>query len=316
MNKRNVRVGRQLWCQLLRAVLVLAMAAGLWASVFHELARAQTSFTLTITGMGLGSGVVSNAFGINCTITAGVPSGSCTQSYPSGTYVSLNAIPAPGSAFVRWLGDCSGTSPNIMAGPIDRNMTCTAWFAPPVTVFEEGFDQGIPTTWQIVDGGNNAGNQAARTWTTNNPGNRNFGPPFDPPFAIVDSDAAGPGATQDEQLITPWISVASCPGKVFVSYADYMHGGKVELADTDILTGTTWVRLHWWSGNSFPVGPQITTLHLTPKLGGATSFRLRWHYYNTSNELYWAIDSVRVFCEPPIPPGGYPLYLPLVVKAP
>jgi hypothetical protein len=103
---------------------------------------------------------------------------------------------------------------------------------------------------------------------------------------------------------------------VFVSYADYMRGLEAEIADTDILTSTSWVRLYWWSGGGYSVRPQTTTLELTPKLGNATAFRLRWHYYNASDELYWAIDSVRVFCQPPVPSGGYPLYLPLVVKGP
>lgn len=314
--KRNGQ-NAQIVPRILAGLLLTATALWLTITSHNEPVQAQTTVTVTISGTGLGSGVVTDFdLTINCTITAGVPSEDCTESYPRWNYVSLRATPAPGSIFVRWLGDCSGTSPDITIGPLDRNMTCIAWFAPPITLLEERFDHGIPSTWEIVDGGNNAGNQAARTWTTDNPGNRNFGPPFEPPFAIVDSDAAGPGATQDEQLITPWVSIEACGGKVFVSYADYMHGWEVEIADTDILTSTAWVRLHQWHGGSYPVSPQTTTLDLTPKLGNASSFRLRWHYYNASDDLYWAIDSVRVFCQPPIPPGGYPLYLPLVVRGP
>ncbi len=105
-------------------------------------------------------------------------------------------------------------------------------------------------------------------------------------------------------------------GKVFVSYADYMLGFEAEIADMDILTSTSWVRLHWWVGGSYPVAPRTTALELTPKLGNASLFRLRWHYYNASNEIVLGNDSVRVFCQPPVPSGGYPLYLPLVVKGP
>lgn len=137
----------------------------------------------------------------------------------------------------------SGTSPSIVVG-ISRNMTCTATFGPPRVLFEEDFSEGIPSTWQVVDGGYGGG--AAGTWTTANPGNRNFGPPFVEPFAIVDSDAAGPGATQDEQLITPSISVEPCPGnprKVFISFSDYMRGLERERADVALsVDGTSWVR--------------------------------------------------------------------------
>ncbi|GIV73905.1 MULTISPECIES: hypothetical protein [Caldilinea] len=145
--------------------------------------------------------------------------------------------------FEPYMHQSSGTSPSIIVG-ISRNTTCIATFGPPRLLFEEDFSEGIPSTWQVVDGGSGGG--AASTWTTANPGNRNFGPPFVEPFAIVDSDAAGSGATQDEQLITPSISVEPCPGnprKVFISFSDYMKGLERERADVALsVDGTSWVR--------------------------------------------------------------------------
>lgn len=119
-------------------------------------------------------------------------------------------------------------------------MTCTATFGPPRVLLEEDFSEGIPSTWQVVDGGYGGG--AVSTWTTANPGNRNFGPPFVDPFAIVDSAAAGPDAVQDEQLITPWISVEPCPGnprRVFISFSDYMWVWELEEADVEISVNET-----------------------------------------------------------------------------
>jgi hypothetical protein len=64
-------------------------------------------------------------------------------------------------------------------------------FRGPRVLLSEDFTRGIPSTWQVVDGGSGGG--AAATWTTANPGDRSIGAPFSSPFAIVDSDAAGEG---------------------------------------------------------------------------------------------------------------------------
>ncbi len=48
-----------------------------------------------------------------------------------------------------------------------------------------------------------AGAEKAATWTTLNPRNRVIDPPFADPFAIVDSDGAGPFAIEDETLTLP-----------------------------------------------------------------------------------------------------------------
>jgi|GEM_PF-3560704 len=67
--------------------------------------------TLTVVGMapvtvvkgGSGTGgVVSNVGIINC-------GGTCTDSYPVGTSITLSASASPGSVFTGWLGPCTGT---------------------------------------------------------------------------------------------------------------------------------------------------------------------------------------------------------------
>lgn len=58
---------------------------------------------LTVTRSGTGMGTVSSApAGINC-------GASCAAGFPSGTMVSLSAIPSLGSSFVGWIGACTGT---------------------------------------------------------------------------------------------------------------------------------------------------------------------------------------------------------------
>ena len=55
---------------------------------------------------GTGAGTVTGP-GINCP-------GDCTEVYPTGTVVALNAPPAspPPTVFKQWTGDCTGTSPS------------------------------------------------------------------------------------------------------------------------------------------------------------------------------------------------------------
>jgi hypothetical protein len=59
--------------------------------------------TLTVSRVGQGTGTVTSLpAGINC-------GGDCSESYPSGTTVTLTATPNQNSRFVRWQGACTGT---------------------------------------------------------------------------------------------------------------------------------------------------------------------------------------------------------------
>ena len=57
--------------------------------------------TLTVGRTGTGNGTITGS-GINC-------GADCTEVYTHGTAVPLTASPAPGSVFVNWSGDCTGT---------------------------------------------------------------------------------------------------------------------------------------------------------------------------------------------------------------
>ena len=59
------------------------------------------SYTLSVAKSGPGT-VTSGPLGINC-------GSDCSESYPSGTVVTLTATPARGARLVGWKGQCSGT---------------------------------------------------------------------------------------------------------------------------------------------------------------------------------------------------------------
>src|SRR5690606_26201726 len=81
---------------------------------------------LNVAAMGTGSGVVtSSPAGINCTITAGSTSGSCSADFPDGGTVALTAVATQGN-FEGWSGDCSGSGACTVL--MDRTRTATARF--------------------------------------------------------------------------------------------------------------------------------------------------------------------------------------------
>ncbi len=81
---------------------------------------------------------------INCTITAGVTSGACSQSYPWGTAVTLTGTGSGGSTFGGWSGACGGTSTCLVSMTQARGVTA-AFTAPPQTLTVSGAGTGSGT---------------------------------------------------------------------------------------------------------------------------------------------------------------------------
>jgi uncharacterized repeat protein (TIGR02543 family) len=79
----------------------------------------QVNYLLTVSVSGSGTATSTDG-DINCP-------GTCGNSYPSNTLVTLNATPAPGWSFAGWSGACSGNgSCNvIMTGPLSVTATFT-----------------------------------------------------------------------------------------------------------------------------------------------------------------------------------------------
>ena len=72
---------------------------------------------LTVTKTGSGSGAVtSSSIGIDCGLD-------CTESYPSGTSLTLTAIPSADSVFSGWSGACTGIGPCTLSLDSDQSVT-------------------------------------------------------------------------------------------------------------------------------------------------------------------------------------------------
>jgi hypothetical protein len=92
-------------CSGLGACVVTLSAARTVSATF---APAPTSFPLDVTVFGTGTGSVgSQPAGVNCGTT-------CTAQFPTGSRVTLTALPSAQSAFLRWSGPCAG----IIGGPV------------------------------------------------------------------------------------------------------------------------------------------------------------------------------------------------------
>ncbi|HWJ55166.1 MAG TPA: IPT/TIG domain-containing protein, partial [Vicinamibacterales bacterium] len=104
--------------------------------------------TLTLSGAGTGTGTVTSQAGlvpaINCTITAGVTSGACSQSYPWGTSVTLTGSGTGGSTLSGWSGACAGSGTCPVSMTQARNVTA-AFIAPPQTLTVTGGGAGSGT---------------------------------------------------------------------------------------------------------------------------------------------------------------------------
>lgn len=89
-----------------------------------------SAFALTLNKGGAGSGsVTSDPQGLSCGAT-------CTQSFTSGTLVTLTATPDPGSSFTGWSGCAGPVGSPTCSVTMDQARTVTANFAvaPPLTV--------------------------------------------------------------------------------------------------------------------------------------------------------------------------------------
>jgi hypothetical protein len=117
------------------------------------------SYGLTVTPVGTGT-VTSTPSGISCGTD-------CSESYVSGTPVTLTATPATGAGFTGWSGACTGTGSCVVT--VDAAKSVTATFNPLSSsaglVAAYGFNEGTGTTAADASGNGHTGTLSDATWT-------------------------------------------------------------------------------------------------------------------------------------------------------
>ncbi len=159
----------------------------------------------------------------------------------------------------------------------------------------DGFDNGIHPGWQVIDGGEGIG--SAANWTTRNPCQRKGQAPLGAPWMMVDSDCAGPGDSQDEQLISPPIDASACAG-VQISFVNQFRSFGTEIGDVDVSVdgGSTWTNVLRLQGfdDGYP-SPVERRLDVSA-LAAGSAFRVRFYYRSAHFDWWWAVDDFSVAC--------------------
>lgn len=96
-------------------------------ALYQWLGTTPVNYMLSVTGAGTGQGTVTGS-GINCTISAGSTSGTCSANYASGAGVSLTATSIGVSTFSGWAGNCAADG----TVTLDADKICTATFTRPL----------------------------------------------------------------------------------------------------------------------------------------------------------------------------------------
>ncbi len=100
------------------------VSESVWDNVGITAPPQTTSYTLSVSRAGTGSGTVTSA-------PAGVSCGTdCSQTYAAGTQVSLTAAASPGSVFSGWSGACTGPGTCTVTLSAARSVTATFNTAP------------------------------------------------------------------------------------------------------------------------------------------------------------------------------------------
>jgi hypothetical protein len=120
------------------AEAVTVVAAGEHQVLLHYLPSVTVSATLAGTGSG---SVASTPSGMTCS------GDSCSGSYPTATWITLQATPADGSLFTGWSGTCSGTGSCTVQANSNASVTATfTAIQPTLTVALSGTGTGSITS--------------------------------------------------------------------------------------------------------------------------------------------------------------------------
>lgn len=161
-------------------------------------------------------------------------------------------------------------------------------------LFEEHFEGSSfpPAGWSVVD---NEGSGVVWDFAAGY-GEGNYAGSGE--AATVSSDAAG-AVEFDTELLTPVINISGYKNVALQFNANYQNFANLDFLELDIRVAgqSTWENVLTWNedhGTLFGTGASVT-VELDDYLGDATSFQLRWHYYdpNTGDwDWYAQVDDI------------------------
>ncbi|NUT22468.1 MAG: S8 family serine peptidase [Hamadaea sp.] len=173
--------------------------------------------------------------------------------------------------------------------PVARDCTAPGYkvnFSDPI--LSESFDTtSTPANWTVV---NHQGTNPV--WAFDDPGKRGNLTGGTGGFAIMDSDKAGSGKTEDTSLVTPVLDLSGT-NLPYLRFNNDYRAFSNSFGDVDISTdgGTTWTTvLH--QSTTAARGPRVEQLALAGLAGSATA-QIRFHYKGTF-AWWWEVDNVQL----------------------
>lgn len=164
-------------------------------------------------------------------------------------------------------------------------------------LFTENFDGDAfpPAGWEVVDNeGTGVVWNFAGWW-----GEGNYSGTGE--AATVSSDAAGV-AEFDTEIITPWIDATGYKNVALQYNVNYANFANLDFLDVDVQVSgsSSWTNVLRWNEDhgTFRGTPgEFVSLMLDDYLAGASSFRVRWHYYDPNGgdfDWYAQIDDISI----------------------
>ena len=165
------------------------------------------------------------------------------------------------------------------------NSNCTApgyeWVYP---TFYEAFDVFPAEGWTVTDDADGV------VWSAYSASGRSI-TGVDGEAAFADSDAAGPGLNADTSLVSPVINVADISTMVLEFDALMRTWSGADAVEVDVnVDGAGWVNVGALNETN---SLDSYAIDLTAQLTGATSFQVRFHYFDANWEYYTLVDTVR-----------------------
>jgi hypothetical protein len=168
---------------------------------------------------------------------------------------------------------------------------------PPVCVWGEDFNAGMPGDWTSVD--YSGSSPPLAMWTTGDPGGWGNQTGGDGDFASADSDLPGSGGAGpfDVGLESPAVVIPNNATFEFDQY--YRHLSSDEYADVDInVNGGGWVTMLSYNATQGPADHASVDLAAYANAGDTAQFRFRYYDPTGGWDWYWQVDNVCLTPEP------------------